>query len=519
MCADTPKLGHDPISKKPVTKRMLKVNVGEEAWRLHPGSPTPRNMFRPSTKPGHVPVSEIRPSEENDQIYGKIDTARHDFSSLVDSIEKFGIQEPILISRDGYIISGHRRFKAAEVAGLEDVPCRVHDVVKKDVSSNQWMTILQLHNEQRVKTTRQRVCEEIVKANPDDTYSKLIHARFERGKIDVETIEIREGTAGRSKISAAKMQFLAAIKHVMDERRDYWPLTDRMIHYALLNNPPLRHASKPDSTYRNDSASYKSLVELLTRARLQRWIPMEAIADETRPQSSWPVCDDVGEFVKRELDLFLQYYWRNLLQSQTNHVEVVVEKNTVAGIIEPICKEFVLPMTSGRGYCSLRPRYDIVQRYRKSGKTRLVVIIVSDFDPDGEAIAESFARSLRNDFGCFALHAVKAGLTYGQTKEYMLPVGGKAKPGSSNYQRFVEQYGSDVYELEALPPQTLQRVVRETILSVLEVDKLNEEIEQEKKDSADIDLIRRRGLRALQEIAAELGHVPEPESDTNGGDQ
>ena len=68
-------------------------------------------------------------------------------------------------------------------------------------------------------------------------------------------------------------------------------------------------------------------------------------------------------------------------------------------------------MTSGRGFCSLPPRYETAKRYRASGKQKLVLLIVSDFDPDGEEIANSYARSFRDDFDIDDVHAVKVALT------------------------------------------------------------------------------------------------------------
>ena len=53
----------------------------------------------------------------SDEIYGD----RAD-SSLVDSIKKHGILNPILVTRQGYIISGHRRWAAAQACGLDIVP-------------------------------------------------------------------------------------------------------------------------------------------------------------------------------------------------------------------------------------------------------------------------------------------------------------------------------------------------------------------------------------------------------------
>ena len=90
------------------------------------------------------------------------------------------------------------------------------------------------------------------------------------------------GYRGRKAISPAKLPMLNSVKAIIQERRQFWPLARRQIHYALQNSPPLIHASKPDSIYRNDLSSYKALIDLLTRARLDGSIPFESIGDETR---------------------------------------------------------------------------------------------------------------------------------------------------------------------------------------------------------------------------------------------
>ena len=95
-----------------------------------------------------------------------------------------------------------------------------------------------------------------------------------------------------------------------------------------------------------------------------------------------------------------------------------------------------MALTIGRGYCSLRPRSDIAERFHKSGKDRLVLLMLSDFDPDGEEIAHSFARSLRDDFGIQRIEPIKVALTAEQVKEFDLPPAMKAKKKSSQYKRF-----------------------------------------------------------------------------------
>ena len=273
--------------------------------------------------------------------------------------------------------------------------------------------------------------------------------------------------------------------------------------YALLNNPPLIHASKPDSTYRNNKPSYKALTELLTRARIAGRIQMTVIQDATRPVSVWDVHRDVQGFIRREVDDFCEGYWRDLMQSQPNHIEIIGEKNTVDSIIRPVAEKYCIPTTIGRGYCSLRPRYDIAQRFRKSGKDRLVPLMLSDFDPDGEEIAHSFARSLRDDFGIEEIEPIKVALTADQVAQYNLPPMMKAKTGSSSYQRFTDQHGDDVWELEALPPETLQHVLQDAIDRVIDVEAFNHEIDQEKADAAKLEDVRRVMLGTLGEWRGE----------------
>ncbi len=127
----------------------------------------------------------------------------------------------------------------------------------------------------------------------------------------------------------------------------------------------------------------------------------------------WDTHRSVGDFVRRELDGLLKGYFRGLLQSQPNWIELLVEKNTVANQVKSVASKFRIPMTSGRGYSSLPPRKDMVERFKASGRECLIVIVVSDFDPEGEDIPGSFGVSLRDDFHIAdnKLRIVKAALT------------------------------------------------------------------------------------------------------------
>jgi protein involved in sex pheromone biosynthesis len=119
----------------------------------------------------------------------------------------------------------------------------------------------------------------------------------------------------------------------------------------------------------------------------------------------------------------------------------------------------------------------MAKRFRKRGKESLVLLILSDFDPEGEEIAHSFARSMRDDFGVDQIQPVKVALKKSQVIEMILPNDFQAKEKSSRYKRFVARYGTSVHELEAVPPRTLQGLLRDAIDSVLDIEAFNHEID------------------------------------------
>ena len=431
---------------------------------------------------------DIRPSPENDKLYKPVDPNDPSIIDLAESIRRDGLLEPIVITHDFYVVSGHRRLAACRLAGLEFVHCRVLEFDRSN-DPDRFVKLLREHNRQRVKSFDEQIREAVIDADPDEARTELEDYRREKSKVGHEPLLMND-TRQRKEISVAKSAFVAAIDEVLDGLADFGAVSDRQIHYGLLNNPPLMHASKPNSRYCNDQRSYKSLVELLARMRVSGMIPFEAITDETRPVTNWKTYPEPGAFVTSEVDGFLKGYYRDLQQSQPNHIEVLVEKNTVAGLIRSVCAEFRVPMTSGRGFCSLPPRYDMAKRFEKSGKSKLILLAVTDLDPDGESIAETFARSMRDDFGIKSIHPIKVALTYPQVGQYNLPACMEAKVSSSRCKSFVEKYGRNVWELEALPPATLQQTVRDAITGVMDLDLFTREQQAETADAVSLKAIR-----------------------------
>ena len=71
-------------------------------------------------------LDEIRPYEKNPR---RNDDA---VEYVANSIQEFGWKQPIVIDRDGVIIAGHTRYKAAQRLGFESVPCLIADDLTED---------------------------------------------------------------------------------------------------------------------------------------------------------------------------------------------------------------------------------------------------------------------------------------------------------------------------------------------------------------------------------------------------
>jgi hypothetical protein len=313
--------------------------------------------------------------------------------------------------------------------------------------------------------------------------------------MQVEYLDI-EGQKKRYAISPDKSEHVKYVKQVVFvDRKDYWPLSVRQVHYPLLNYDFLRNI-KQKLRYANDTKSYKATSDLITRLRLNGEIPWEAFDDVTRPFQHFPAFDDKAEFVRLENERLYDGYWRNLLQSQPDYVEVVCEKNTIYGMGLRVTQKYQIPTSSGRGFNSIDPWHDLAERYLASDKDGLIVIVLSDYDPEGEMIPLVAGRTLRDDFG-LEPKVIKAGVTREQVAKYDLPAMNFAKESSSNRKWFKERNGGDetVWELEALNPEDMMNDMEEVIQSVIDIDLFNQEVETEAEE--------RRQIAALRTTAGE----------------
>ena len=466
------------------------------------------------SKVGLVQLCDLRPCPENDEVYGAQSLDDPDILSLIASIKQHGVTDPIRISTDGVIISGHRRRFCAIKAGLTEVPA-IREAVSYERNRDAFLKLLVEANEQRKKSAGMQLREAAMRVNPAEAVQALRTEQKEKdeerlyGRMEDQVVEASNGAA-RKQISEGMMPFLDAALKVVNAHRDFWPLSVRQVHYRLLNDPPLKFTLKDrikrnrkgeitktipavqneDRRYANDESSYKALVNLLARARVEGLFPWDAIDDETRPEELHDHFWNPQAFFKSQFKGLLKGYRRNRQQSQPHHIEIVAEKLTVRSILDPIASEHSIPLTISRGHCGPTLKRKIADRFKRSKKGKLVLLCVTDLDPAGEAIIQNFKDDLVDDHGLDdeCVEVYRCGLTMARVGELGLtPSYDTEEKDISTKRAYEEKYGTtDAYELEAMEPEGLQEALTVDINSVLDIVAYNAELEEEDKDAVAI---------------------------------
>jgi hypothetical protein len=165
----------------------------------------------------HFPLSQIKSAIENDLIYDSFGIANEDDYDLTISIRDNGIQEPLVLSADFYLLSGHRRKAAATHLNLKEVPVRLTEIIFEDLTTDERLKELRIFNRQRSKSSSERIREKILEVDSKLAYTNLLRKRAEinefgdDGEINIEL----ETSRKRSVIST--MGFLNAAKKVINE--------------------------------------------------------------------------------------------------------------------------------------------------------------------------------------------------------------------------------------------------------------------------------------------------------------
>ena len=167
-------------------------------------------------------------------------------------------------------------------------------------------------------------------------------------------------------------------------------------------------------------------------------------------------------------------YRRDLWQTQPCIVEVWSEKGTVRGVLAPILDKYGVGFRVMHGFASATAVYDAAQEGDEGQP--LVALYVGDYDPSGMFMSEEDLPTRLDQYGGEHVEFERVALTRIDTiglQSFPAADKGpnkKGKGGDKRYKWFVERFGHECWELDAMDPNDLRERVEAAILANLDGD-------------------------------------------------
>jgi len=254
-------------------------------------------------------------------------------------------------------------------------------------------------------------------------------------------------------------------------------LTVRQLYYRLVATGRIASSQK----------EYKRIVATLSKARLDGDFPLDWLLDRTRSVGSGSFTynsDDVDVALEASGDVVRglpeEMLGRARWMGQKTHISVWVEKEALAGVFEAPCAALGVGMFACKGYPSLSSLYQWVLQTARAlyandgGMHRVRILYFGDHDPDGFEIPRSAVRNVNRivDLTNSILPVVqldRVALNMDQILEFNPPPF-PAKLTSARYNSYIAEHDTDdAWELDALDPPDLDRMIRDEIAEWFDV--------------------------------------------------
>jgi len=175
-----------------------------------------------------------------------------------------------------------------------------------------------------------------------------------------------------------------------------------------------------------------------------------------------------------------EQYTRPLWSSQETIPIIWLEKDALFTPISTIAEPYRIKVYASRGYSSFTAVYQAAMEMNGEKPTKILQL--TDFDPSGEDMVRDLDDRLSR-YGGGDFEVEKIALTRDQVETLGLPPM-PAKTSDPRYDTFAASYGEECVELDALPPDELERIVRDAIEGLINQeawDTKKEKIEEERE--------------------------------------
>lgn len=242
---------------------------------------------------------------------------------------------------------------------------------------------------------------------------------------------------------------------IADYGKQGYTLTLRQIYYQFVSRDLIP----------NTERSYKNLGATISEGRLAGLIDWGAIEDRIRVPRRPLEFKDLNHRAESSAANYRLERWKD----QLNYIELWVEKDALAGVLEPVASDFHITLMVNRGYSSQSAMFESAARFKaqeRSGERGLYLLYLGDHDPSGEDMVRDVKERLEM-FGVEGLQTEKIALTMAQVKKYNPPPN-PAKMSDSRAEKYVDKHGSSSWEVDALDPKTLVKLISKRLETLLD---------------------------------------------------
>lgn len=230
----------------------------------------------------------------------------------------------------------------------------------------------------------------------------------------------------------------------------------------------------------NTQRDYKRLGSIINDARLAGLIDWDAIEDRGRHLLAPSHWDSPGDIISSAASSYALDKWAG----QDQRVEIWVEKEALIGVVERACEPLDVPCFACKGYVSQSEMWRAslrFLRYRRNGWIP-TIIHLGDHDPSGI----DMTRDIRDRLSTFGIdmEIERIALNMNQVEEYDPPPN-PAKQTDSRASGYIEEYGYNSWELDALEPAVLNDLIQNAIREHLDQDLFDvmEELQEKQRET------------------------------------
>jgi hypothetical protein len=246
----------------------------------------------------------------------------------------------------------------------------------------------------------------------------------------------------------------------------------------------------------NTERSYKNIGNLVSDARLAGLIDWDMIKDRGREMVKNPHWENPRQFLENVAPQFRFNLWHD----QDVYVEVMVEKQALEGVLEPVCRSLDVPFTANKGYSSSSAMYEASKRFLRAAEDgkECYVVYLGDHDPSGIDMSRDVEERLdlfvktsmgrQDEIGPNEPSAVtmkRVALNIDQVRE-LNPPENPAKITDSRADGYIRRFGTSSWELDAIEPRQLAQIVTDAVQEIMDVDAFEANREKMEKNREDL---------------------------------